>query len=254
MGRYVAELVEANQDVQLHLHPMWCRFCDGKLLHDDTTSDDCHQIEAEKLIQIVSEGITRIESWTGKRPASARTGNFSTDRNVFVAMRKAGLQFSSNICSAIQKPMETGIAFMGGAHEIEGIIELPVTCFSDSGPVGRGRPRPMQITACSFTETRNLLNRLHANGGTVAVIVTHPFEFLKSDDYRYSNIRPNRMVQTRFEKLCAFLANNSDRFQTESLGNAATSLKTPSSPPPLSGSPIHSVARAVQNVINDRFR
>jgi peptidoglycan/xylan/chitin deacetylase (PgdA/CDA1 family) len=253
MGRYAAELAGAGQDVQLHLHPTWCNFRNGGPTGKEPVSDDCHRIGTELLVRLIEEGADRIEEWTGRRPTAMRTGNFSTDRSVFAAMRRAGLRYASNICSAVQTPPEPELAYLGGVYEVEGIVELPVTCFADRGPVGRGRPRPLQVTACSFAETRAMLNQLHAAGGAVAVIVTHPFEFLKRDDHRFANMRPNRLVQSRFEQLCAFLAGNADRFRTERLEAAAQALTPPDAPPALAGSPFDSVVRAAQNLINDRI-
>lgn len=253
MGRYADELTRAGQDVQLHLHPTWCNFHDGRLLPDSRVSDHCHRIEDDRLVRLIEEGTARIEDWTGRRPTAMRTGNFSTGRGVFGAMRRAGLRYASNICSAVQPPGEPELALTGGVHAIDGIVELPVTCFADRGPVGRGRLRPLQVTACSFAETRAILDQLHAAGGPVAVIVTHPFEFLKRADARYSKLRANRLVQTRFERLCAFLADNADRFETQPLPAAAAALTPPSDPPPLAGSPVRSVLRAAQNVLNDRL-
>ena len=253
MGRYAGALAAAGQDVQLHLHPTWRNFRNGRLRNGDAVSDHCSRIDGELLVRLMGEGADRIESWTGRRPTCMRTGNFSTGRSVFTAMRAAGLRYASNICTAVQMPTEADLAFLGGVYEIEGVVELPVTCFTDQGPVGRGRPRPLQITACSFVETRAMLNQLHAAGGAVAVIVTHPFEFLKRDDCRFANMRPNRLVQSRFEQLCAFLAENADRFQTERLEAAAAALKPPSAPPALVGSAMQSMVRAAQNLINDRL-
>jgi hypothetical protein len=96
------------------------------------------------------------------------------------------------------------------------------------------------------------LNSLHAAAGAVAVILTHPFEYLLRDDPRYTNMRPNRMVQHRLERLCAFLAENADRFATVPLDVAARAPKASCDATALVGSPISSIMRAVQNVINDR--
>lgn len=253
MGRYVATLVEAGQDVQLHLHPTWLNFAGDRAGNDKKIGDNCHELAADVLCGLIEEGAETIENWTGRRPSAMRTGNFSTSKSVFMAMRSANLAYGSNICVAIFRPPEPELSLFGGAHDIEGVIELPVTCFSDNGPVGHGRLRPLQVTACSFAEQRAILNQLHARDGRVAIIVTHPSEFLKRSDYRFSKIRANGLVQTRFEKLCAFLAKNGDRFDTTTLASAAAAPSALETPVPLTGDPISSVFRAVQNVLNDRL-
>lgn len=253
MGHYTAELAHAHQDIQLHVHPVWQNFRGDKLNASKRVSDNCDEIAPGLLVELIEQGASQIAAWTGRRPSGMRTGNFSTSRQVYVAMRRAGLRFSSNICAAQKRPNEAELVFHGGARNIEGIIELPVTCFTDHGPIGRGKLRPLQVTACSFTEMKTALDNLSAAGGEVAVIVTHPFEFLKKDDFRYSHMRANRLVQSRFEKLCAFLAENEDRFETETLEGAIACVKTPSIAPPLNGRIFHSMIRAAQNLVNDSF-
>ena len=253
MGRYVAALAEADQDVQLHLHPVWCNFRSDGNAAGGQISDNCHEIDENLLVSLIGEGADQIESWTGQRPTGMRTGNFSTNQGTFTAMRRAGLRYSSNICAALPATSDPALNLPGGVHAFDGIVELPVTCFADRGPVGRGRRRHLQVTACIFTETKSKLNRLHAVSGVVAVIVTHPFEYLKSDDYRYTNMRANRMVQGRLEKLCAFLVDNADRFDTVPLDCAARALTPQSKSPALVGCPVNAIFRAAQNIVNDRI-
>ena len=136
-------------------------------------------------------------------------------------------------------------------HDIAGIRELPVTCFSDVGPIGRGRLRPMQVTALTVGEQMALLDAAHNYGIPIVVIVTHPFEFVKKTDFRYSGLRRNRIVQNRFRRLCAFLSENGDRFEVVPLGVAADTLDASRAWTDLRGNWLDSVARSVENVVND---
>ncbi len=143
MGGYVEGLLRAGQDVQLHLHPCWLSFEDGKLLDRfNLASDHCHELETGHLAALIGEGADRIGAWTGARPSGMRTGNFSTGLSVFEAMRQAGLKHASNICLAVHRPPEPELAVSGGVHNFAGVRELPVTCFIDTGPVGRRTAAP----------------------------------------------------------------------------------------------------------------
>ena len=252
MGRYVEKLLEADQDVQLHLHPCWRSFLEGEFRPENKVTDHCSAIDRETLAALIADGAAQLLAWTGRKATGMRTGNFSTSLSVFEAMADAGLSNASNICMAAQVPPEPELALTRGAHVIAGIKELPATCFKDVGPVGRGRLRSMQITALGADEQIDLLRRIHASGGEVAVIVTHPFEFLKTDNYRYENMRPNRMVQKRFEALCAFLADNRDAFDVVSLEDAAALTPQPAAEP-LRGNAIRAARRAAENYLNDRL-
>jgi hypothetical protein len=254
MGDYVEQLSRASQDVQLHLHPCWLSFKDGKLDLSNLVTDNCHELETGRLTALIGEGAELIGAWTGTRPTGMRTGNFSTALSVFEAMSKAGLRYASNICLAVHRPPEPELAVMGGVYDFAGIRELPVTCFFDIGPVGRGRLRPMQVTALTATEQIRLLNAAHENGNPVVVILTHPFEFVKKRDFRYTNLSPNRIVQDRFRRLCTFLSVNSDRFDVVPLGVAADTIKTGQAWTELRGNALNSIVRAAANVVNDRLR
>jgi hypothetical protein len=254
MGGYVDRLLRAGQDVQLHLHPGWLSFENGKHDRSDLTSDHCHELEAGQLAALIGEGAERIRTWTGAWPSGMRTGNFSTALSVFEAMSQSGLRHASNICLALHRPPEPELAVTGGAHDFAGIRELPVTCFSDVGPVGRGRLRPMQVTALTAQEQIGLLNAAYDCGNPVVVIVTHPFEFVKKRDFRYTNLKPNRLIQNRFRRLCAFLCESNDRFEVVPLAVAAEAVDNGQPWTELTGKPFNSIVRAAANAGNDYLR
>lgn len=253
MGGYVEALLRAGQDVQLHLHPGWLSFSDRKADLSQLISDNCNELEPDRLTALIGEGAEVIRGWTGVRPTGMRTGNFSTSLSVFEAMREAGLGHASNICLALHRPSEPELAVAGGMHDFAGVRELPVTCFVDTGPVGRRRLRPMQVTALTAHELIGLLNAAHDHDNAVVVIVTHPFEFIKNRGIRYTNLRPNRLIQRRFQRLCAFLSENRDKFEVTPLADAAASLDTRHPWTELLGSPFNSVARAMVNAANDHL-
>jgi hypothetical protein len=252
MGRYVEQLQAADQDVQLHLHPSWLSFANGKPASTGKITDHCSELERSRLAELIVRGCEQIQAWTGRRPTGMRTGNFSTAMSVFEAMRDAGLENASNVCLAMHRPPEQELQVAGGSHRFAGIRELPVTCFADSGPVGRGRLRPMQVTAVSAAEQIALLRQAHEARRGVVVIVTHPFEYVKKKDFRYRGMRANRMVQRRLDTLCSFLAANSDSFAVVPLEEAAR-LSQPESAPPLHGQALRATLRAAANVVNDRL-
>jgi hypothetical protein len=210
-------------------------------------------LETGQLAALICEGADRISTWAGGRPSAMRTGNFSTGRSVFAAMSAAGLSHSSSICLAMHRPPERELNLTGGVIDLVGIRELPVTCFTDVGPVGRRRLRPMQVTALTAREQINLLNAAYTCQNPVVVIVTHPFEFIKRRDFRYRDLRPNRMVQSRFRRLCAFLSRNSDKFEVVPLAAAADGLDVRHDWTELTGSAANATVRAAANVLNDHL-
>lgn len=248
MGDYVRRLQQAGQDVQLHLHPVWGRFESEKFAK---INDSCRDLDEDRLVALIGRGADRIAAWCGRRPKCLRTGNFSVSTSVYRAMRRAEMPMASNICVAVAPPREKGLRFAGGIRRIEGIVELPVTCFRDRGPIGRGKYRPLQVSACSFEEMRDLLSVMQRAGVSLAVLVTHPFEFLKWSGPEFSRLRANRLVQRRFEQLCRFLADNADRFEAIGVDQVADDVAAEDEVA-LDGNPIHSTWRAIENFVNDR--
>ncbi len=112
----------------------------------------------------------------------------------------------------------------------------------------------MQVNALTAREQISLLNAAHENENPVVVIVTHPQEFVKKRDFRYTDLRPNRVIQNRFRRLCAFLSANSDRFEVVPLAVAADTIDTPQRWTELTGNALNSVVRAVANTVNDHVK
>lgn len=250
MGGYVRLLQESGQDIQLHLHPVWSRFEGGRYAK---VNDRCGELAEERLVELITAGAAQIRSWCGKAPLCLRTGNFSVSTSVYHAMRRAGLPLGSNVCMAVSPPKAPALRFAGGVHRVEGVTELAVTCFRDHGPVGRGRYRPLQVSACSFGELRTMLNAINQAGGSIAVIVSHPFEFLKWSGPEFSQLRANRVVQRRFERLCRFLAQEADRFEVVPMAGIAEAGILPEEAVNLDGRALAATLRAVENFVNDRL-
>ena len=253
MGAYVRRLVDAGQDVQLHLHPSWLSYRNDSAKRGGRVSDQCSDLTDDRLAALILEGRERIRAWTGKAPDCMRTGNFSVSRSIYETIHEAGIRASSNICLAVFRPPQEALWMSGGLQQIDGVVEMPVTCFTDRGPIGRGRLRPMQVTACGFEELRTNLINLHAAGGSIAVIVTHPFEFLKWSGNAFSRLRPNQLVQRRFDRLCAFLAENRDRFDTVPIETIKPDDIISEPAIELSGNPLSSIRRSIENFVNDRM-
>jgi hypothetical protein len=94
---------------------------------------------------------------------------------------------------------------------------------------------------------------LHRAGAAVAVILTHPFEFLRWSGADYSHLCANRLVQRRFERFCAFLVDNADCFEVVPIGRFVDEELDIEPAIGLDGSAISATRRAFENFINDRL-
>ncbi len=254
MGDQVKALLEAGQDVQIHVHPEWLSWDGDRLDAQNRVPGNLSDIPEERLVEILGRARSQIEAWTGVRAVALRAGSFAANRALFRAMARCGLHLSSNLCIGSRRPpAEPELRSGGGVLRVEGVSELPVTCFTDPGPVGRGRFRPMQLTACSSGELIALLKQARRIGLGHVVILTHPFEFIKKTHWTYPKIKRNRLVQARLERLCTFLDRNRDAFEVATFGALAASPPDPERVPgALAGRTDRSLQRSLANGINDR--
>lgn len=248
MGKYVDQLLKANQDIQLHIHPVWQSFKGN----NNAISDNCSDHSVEFLAELMQQGKELIQKWTGIIPTVLRTGRFSVGRNVYTAMDMADLSISSNICLGCFMPSEPELHVTHGIHQISEVTEIPVTNFYDKNIINRNGLRPLQITSVGAKEMIYVLDQMEKTGHEIAMIVTHPFEFIKYDDYRFKNMRINKLIQKRAEKLCEYLAKNSDRFRVIPITKVAELVNPKALKTPVGHSGL-AFLRTVENGINDNI-
>jgi hypothetical protein len=90
------------------------------------------------------------------------------------------------------------------------VTEIPISFFSDYP----NHLRHAQLGACSFAELREALLWAWRASWRSFVIVLHSYELVRNHFRPGGNIAPNRIVISRFEKLCQFLDLHRDKFQT----------------------------------------
>lgn len=249
MGAHVDRILAAGHDVQLHFHPVW-RSWSGLMLHpSERFTDASATIGRAELADMLGEGMAQMERWTGVKPTGARAGNYSAALPVLQASADVGIRYTSHICVAVQSPPEPELRLAGGVHDIAGVREMPVTCFQDHGLASRGL-RPLQVNAVSSAEMRQVLDAMCRAAAPVAVIVAHPFDFIKRRDQQFTGMRVDHLVQRRWRRLCAFLAASRDRFEVTTLEGAG-SMVQPFMAKPLANGVITGTVRALANYANN---
>jgi hypothetical protein len=85
------------------------------------------------------------------------------------------------------------------------------------------------------------------------VLLTHPFEFIKGDRLDPARQRVNRINQRRLERLCAFVAEHDDAFESVSFAQAAPGwLGSKDEPEPDLHVPLlPMLGRLIENKAND---
>lgn len=193
----VGQILEAGQEVQLHLHSNWA----GADATDRAAAASFELIDHDRAAQqaLLAEARDWLERAGAPRPIAFRAGSYSANDETLDALAALGFAYDSSHNgsenpwpSAIDLPRDR-IAPV--AHR--GLIELPVTLIEDRA----GNLRHFQICALSSAEMRAALGHAEASAHAAVVIVSHGFELANR-----AGTRINRIHRSRFDSLCALLA------------------------------------------------
>ncbi|WP_339861137.1 hypothetical protein [Paremcibacter congregatus] len=253
MQGFVERILMAGQDVQLHVHPCWLNFNKDSEYGGFSTDDSCAGRSAEELTRIFTLCIEVFERWVGKRPDAIRTGSLVADRNLYQVMRDLGIPLASNIALGVFQPKEPELQILGGRKRIEGVMELPVFTYQDMNILGKTHQKSLQITSCSWPEMKYILWQARKMGVENIVILTHPFEFVKRDDFQFNGLSRNRVNQTRLLKLCQFVAEHDQDFVAATFGESVSNWTCKEGDcGPIMKVPTHyAVVRKIHNKLSD---
>lgn len=206
----VRAITAAGHDAQLHPHPEWIPHVPD--LHVPHRSHLLSAYPREEQETIIRYASMRLEEAGAPHPVAFRAGGFAANADTLVALENCGIRYDSSYnrsylgdkCSLPQP------RFVGHPTEYNGVQELPVAVFQDF----MGHFRPAQICACSSDEMIHALISAEAAGWDFFVIVSHSFEMLARRRHPSKPPVIRWDVVERFERLCQFLENNTDRFST----------------------------------------
>jgi hypothetical protein len=254
MGSIAKRIAKAGHDVQLHLHPCWLHYETAGESAKAAPDDSCAGRADAELDHFFRIGLATFSRWGLPGPIAVRPGNFQFDANFLRAAARSGLRLSSSIAVPIHRPTDESLNLVGGKQRIGEVLELPVFCYTYR-IAGHNRLRPLSITACSSAEILFVLQQARAQAISPIVILTHPHEYIKRKNFRYTTLRRNRVNQNRFRALLEFLGQNRDDFLTLPISaisdddSEAVGLDHPT----VAVSFGRSMARMLENGINDRI-
>jgi hypothetical protein len=175
----------------------------------------------DDTVRLLEQGIATFKDWGLPRPRAFRSGNLQHDDNLFQALAKVDIPYSSNVGVAVFDSGNPDYALYSGTHERFGVLECPLLTYSDWQIGKRQHLKALTIAGTSFAEMRTLLEQAHAAEVPLVVILTHPFEYVQSVDKRYRHTRRHHVTQQRLSQLCAFLQAHQDRFDASGMVRAA---------------------------------
>jgi len=209
--RKIVEMIQSRgHEVQLHLHPEWLEWLPAAPFAGRKRENlkDFTEAEQDYLLNAATDNLKKA----GVREILAfRAGNYGADFTTLRTLARHNIAFDSSYNIAYLDS-DCGLRLpepLVQARMIDGVCEVPVSHFHDYP----GHRRHLQFCSSSFQETKLALNQAWQAGWKTFVIVSHSFEFLKRNRSGVPD-RPDPIVRSRFERLCQFLADNSDRFKT----------------------------------------
>ena len=206
----VGQVQAGGHDVQLHVHTEWLR----ELADPDLPAEfrqNMRQFSEDDQTRIISRGIANLRQAGAHNVCAFRAGNYGANFETLRALKRNGIVFdtSHNACFLDAECQLRTDELLLQPTMIDGVYEFPVSVFSDYP----GHLRPAQLGACSFQELKAALLQAWTAGWYSFVIVWHGFELLRrvTEPGRRT---PDWITIRRFERLCAFLDTNRDKFRT----------------------------------------
>jgi hypothetical protein len=200
--RMIDPILEAGQEVQLHLHPLWVGARDGQTRSERQLA----RYGAAAQHDLIKRARELLVEAGAPEPVAFRAGNYSANDDTLRALAALGFRFDSSH-NGHQHPWPSAIGLPRDqitplVHE--GVVEIPVTLITE----GRGS-RHLQICAVSLGEIKAAIEHAGELKLPLVNIVTHSFELANR-----AGTAPNKVHVKRFEDLCAFLSKERKRFPT----------------------------------------
>ena len=234
LARVVEPILNAGQDVQLHIHPEWLDDFPHSPV-DGACGQYMWQFTRDQQRVLIEIGCEQLVAVGAPRPTAFRAGNFGADKSTLEALAACGIRFDSSFNGGIR----------GGASRIDlprarldpvrfgDVVELPVTVIRDRAE----GYRHAQLCALSAWEMRAALGHAARSGQRLFTALLHSFELLAR-----SRAQPNGTHVRRFHALLDHLAAHPAKFATRHIADLDVAhLLSGQDPAPL---PVHAPRRA----------
>ncbi|MEM7702841.1 MAG: hypothetical protein AAF251_12950 [Pseudomonadota bacterium] len=195
----VGPIIEAGQDVQLHLHTEWLAFAGAnRPLASGRTGQNLFDFTYEEQLELIDYARTQLMAAGASAPIAFRAGNYGANDDTLRALAELGIAYDTSHCPALVGTASQ-ISLDADAREpVEhgSVVEVPIASIATPD----GAQRHGQITALSLAEMRAAILHAQRQGQETLTLVSHSFEFFN----RKTSV-VKHLVRQRFDRLCAFL-------------------------------------------------
>jgi peptidoglycan/xylan/chitin deacetylase (PgdA/CDA1 family) len=200
-----------KQDIQLHIHTERLELTNPELPLN--AKANLHNYTLKEQQNIIAKGTQLLASCGANNINSFRAGNYGGNEDTLRALNNLGFAFDStyNACY-LDAPcfMTTLGKDLNHATFYGNLTVYPVTYFVQLNKT----KRHMQIVATSKNEIIDALNSAYINNFSEVTIVLHSFEAIQRMLQHEKTHRLDKIILSRLEGVCSFLANNRDKFET----------------------------------------
>lgn len=209
--RVVESILEAGQEVQLHLHPNWT----GAHAGDRGATYGLFELIDYSLaeqVELIAGAADMLTAAGAPDPIAFRSGSYSASDDTLAALAQLEFTYDSSH-NGSEHPWPSAISLAPRqiapiAHR--GVIEVPVTLIEDQ----RGHLRHFQICALSAAEMKAALDHAVRAEHAAVTVVSHGFELANR-----AGTRANAVHVRRFEALCRMLAERREALETAHFGD-----------------------------------
>jgi hypothetical protein len=228
LGEIVRLILDAKQEVQLHLHTEWVDEAVTPIFPGVKVKRQfMRDFSFDEQSHLLKIGATLLEQSGAPRITAFRAGSFGMGRETLAAVSKAGLKFDSSYnqsrIAAPDNPVPE--QFLLQPAKVGDLIEYPMSVIHDGA-----KYRQLQLGSCSYEEMESALWAAHAAGWQAVVILSHNFELMNQ-----RKDRSDPIVLRRFRKLCKLLDQHRNAFRTVGFADVDERVASQQPLPPRAG-------------------
>jgi len=205
----IVDLISSSgQEIQLHAHPEWADEALEPILEGHRIKKPMlRQYSATDQLRLISRARDLLVRGGATGVKAFRSGSFGMNADTIDAVADADLAFDLSYDAVLVPPEHFTVdaTNLVRPFKVGSVIEYPMTVYRDA----LGRLRHLQVGASSYEEMAAVLWHAVENKWHSVVILSHNFELLNQ-----AKTQPDRIVLTRFRRLCEMLERHRDCFET----------------------------------------
>ncbi|MDO7084106.1 hypothetical protein WNY51_11160 [Pseudocolwellia sp. AS88] len=211
LEKAINKIAVENQEIGLHIHTEWLKGARNLPFTLESLHRNIGDFDLSNQLKLIGHAKNMIEKYSESDICCFRAGNYGADNNTLKALHELGISFDTSYNKPyLNNPCNIIIeGTLASPKLVNKTFEVPVTYFEDYP----NHNRHLQLTACSFLEIRDILLSNWKAKSFSCVIVLHSFEWIKRNK-RTGKHSLDKVCLKRFLKLCRYLSENTDKFET----------------------------------------